>query len=83
MTKTYRDKHGTMTVTDTTTPLCAPGVLLTCDCATHKGNSGRAVLTYPDGAAKFPKGRVHGYVTMAHDPTAGVLATKMGKVWKA
>jgi hypothetical protein len=85
MTKTYTAKTAsgeryTMTVTETTAPNGKPAVRLTCSCATHP--NGAAIIATPSGL-DFPKSRIHGHVTLANDPCAGVLAARMGKAWKA
>lgn len=79
---TYTAQSYTMTVEDTVTPSGQHGLRLTCSCATHAGTSGAAILATPTSAADFPKSRIHGYVTMAHDPLAGRAAARQGKLWK-
>jgi hypothetical protein len=87
MTKTYDAKTAngeryTMTVTETTAPNGQPAVRVTCSCATHPSGADAAIVATPSGLA-FPKGRIHGHVTMANDPGAGPMAARMGKAWKA
>jgi hypothetical protein len=80
---TYTATSYTMTVADTVTPNGQHGVRLTCSCGTHAGNSGAAILATPTSAADFPESRIHGHVTMAHDPFAGRAAERQGKLWRA
>lgn len=50
------------------TPNGTPGVLLACPCATHKDGARGAIVATPTSPDKFPKSRIHGFVTMAHSP---------------
>jgi hypothetical protein len=76
--KTYKARTYVMTVSETETPAGTRGLLLGCTCATHKGTSGQAILETPTAVDDFPKGRIHGFVTMAHSPIGRASAT----VWK-
>ena len=75
MTKT----RASQTITPTTTPDGRDGFRITCDCATHKGTSGAAIVAFPIAAS-----RVHGTVTMAHHPAHVIRKSNATKgIWKA
>jgi hypothetical protein len=80
--KTADGGRYTMTVTEATAPNGKPAVRVTCSCATHPSGADAAIVATPSGIA-FPKGRIHGHVTMANHPAAGPMAARMGKAWAA
>lgn len=61
------------------TPDGRNGYRITCDCSTHKGTSGTALVAFP-----IAEKNIHGTVVMAHHPAAMMQQAAASKgIWKA